>query len=97
MHVSEFTNQLLEDLGERIKQARIDCNLSQYELGEKIGVTRYTIGAVESGQAKVAIGTVFEAANMVGLHIAGVDGKADLTSVREVGEIDRVTLDDDYF
>lgn len=97
MHVSEFTIKLLEDFGEQIKQARIDCNLSQFELGEKIGVTRYTIGALESGQAKVAIGTVFEAANAVGLQHTGIEGKSTLSTVGEKSEFGRVTLDDDYF
>ena len=97
MHVSEFTQKLLEDLGEQIKQARIDCNLSQFELGEKIGVTRYTIGSLESGQAKVAIGTVFEAANAVGLNISGMEGASRVSLVGDNSEFGRVTLDDDYF
>lgn len=97
MHVSEFTLKLLVDLGEQIKQARIDSNLSQLELGEKIGVTRYTIGALESGQAKVAIGTVFEAANAVGLHLVGAEGKSNLSAVGAKSEFGRVSLDDEYF
>lgn len=33
----------------RIKIARIECDLSQEELAERVGVTRQTIGLIESG------------------------------------------------
>lgn len=33
----------------KIKIARIECDLSQAQLAEKVGVTRQTIGMIESG------------------------------------------------
>lgn len=33
----------------KIKIARIECDLSQEQLAEKVGVTRQTIGLIESG------------------------------------------------
>ena len=33
----------------RIKIARIECDLSQEQLAQKVGVTRQTIGMIESG------------------------------------------------
>ncbi len=33
----------------KIKIARIECDLSQEELAERVGVTRQTIGLIESG------------------------------------------------
>jgi len=33
----------------RMKIARIECDLSQEQLSEKVGVTRQTIGMIETG------------------------------------------------
>jgi putative transcriptional regulator len=33
----------------KIKIARIECDLSQEQLAEKVGVTRQTVGLIESG------------------------------------------------
>ena len=33
----------------KIKIARIECDFSQEQLAEKVGVTRQTIGLIESG------------------------------------------------
>ena len=33
----------------RLKIARIECDVSQEQLAEKVGVTRQTIGMIESG------------------------------------------------
>ena len=33
----------------RIKIARVECDLSQEQLAEKVGVTRQTIGMIEAG------------------------------------------------
>ncbi|WP_446897017.1 helix-turn-helix transcriptional regulator [Clostridium sp. LBM24168] len=34
----------------RMKIARVECDLSQEQLAEKIGVTRQTIGMIEAGK-----------------------------------------------
>ncbi len=97
MKVSDQTLFMLVELGEKIKKARIESNMSQVELGEKIGVTRYTIGALESGRAKVAIGTVFEASMVVGLPILGMKTDNDEPSLTGNGNSESIKLDDDYF
>ncbi len=33
----------------KMKMARVECDLSQEQLAEKVGVTRQTIGMIESG------------------------------------------------
>lgn len=99
MNLSEQTERLLENLGERIRTARIEANMSQEELGDRIGVTRYTVGALESGRAKVAIGTVFEAACVVGLPLPlfGAKSEALAPTMTEENLQKRVNLDDDFF
>lgn len=36
-------------VNKKIKIARIECDLSQEQLAEKVGVTRQTIGLIEAG------------------------------------------------
>ncbi|MCB1756447.1 MAG: helix-turn-helix transcriptional regulator [Gammaproteobacteria bacterium] len=96
MILSRQTEKFLENLGERIRQARIEANMSQIDLGDRIGVTRYTVGALESGRAKVAIGTVLEAAHVVGLPLFETRSDDLARSLVENNLPKRVKLDDDF-
>ena len=40
----------------RMKLARVECDLTQEQLAEKVGVTRQTIGLIESGNYNPSIG-----------------------------------------
>jgi transcriptional regulator with XRE-family HTH domain len=71
--LSRHTTIVLETLGAMIKAARIERHLSQADLAERVGVSRYTIGLLEKGNPNVAIGTVFEAATIVGIPLMGND------------------------
>jgi len=71
--LSRHTTIVLETLGAMIKAARIERHLSQTDLAERVGVSRYTIGLLEKGNPNVAIGSVFEAATIVGIPLMGND------------------------
>jgi DNA-binding XRE family transcriptional regulator len=71
--ISRHAQLLLETLGAMIKAARIERCMSQADLGERVGVSRYTISVLEKGNPNVAIGTVFEAATIVGIPLMGGD------------------------
>ncbi|HIO92005.1 MAG TPA: helix-turn-helix domain-containing protein [Leucothrix mucor] len=58
-------------MGSMIKMPRLELKLSQQELGSRIGVTRPTISAIEKGKPNVAIGSVVEAAYIMGLPLMG--------------------------
>ena len=47
--------------------------MSQSELAERLGVSRHTVMALERGEPKVAVGTVFEAAAVVGVPLLAPD------------------------
>ena len=96
----------LELLGELIKAARKERSMSQSELAERLGVSRHTVMALERGDPKVAVGTVFEAAAVVGVPLVAPDERelarlsgvvAGLASVlpERVGR-KRTRLDDDF-
>jgi transcriptional regulator with XRE-family HTH domain len=104
--LSSSTLSVLKTLGAMIKAARLERGMSQAELSERLGVSRYTVIALEKGEPKVGVGTVFEAATIVGIPLlAGDQGElnklattvANLTSILpERGRRKKVTLDDDF-
>lgn len=63
-------------LGESIRAARLRRGWSVAALAERVGVSAPTITNIERGSASVAIGTVFEAARLVGVELFG--GHEDL-------------------
>lgn len=42
--------QLLKELGKRLKEIRLNKNLTQQQIGEKIGKDRFEISKIESGK-----------------------------------------------
>jgi putative transcriptional regulator len=53
------------ELGERLKQARLNNNLTQAEVAETVGVSRKTVVNAEQGQAKLEVFVAI----MVGLNL----------------------------
>lgn len=57
----EFEYELRIDLiGEMIKKARKEKNLTQAELGELVGVQKAQISKLENGASNVTIGTILK-------------------------------------
>ena len=48
-------SQELIQLGERVRQKRKDCHLSQETLAEKVGISVNTVSRIEGGQAAMSI------------------------------------------
>lgn len=79
--------QLKEDVqayfvGEAIKKARLKQNLTQEELGERIGVKRSQICKLESGKSPITLSTMSRVFKALGIATAtldlGVAGKVAL-------------------
>jgi len=67
--ISRFSHKALKVLGSLIRTARIDRTFSQAALAERLDVTRQTVIAIEKGDPKVSIGTVFECAYVLGIPL----------------------------
>lgn len=83
----EFDNDVEEALhayrvGEAIKKARIQHNLTQEELGEKIGVKRSQICKLENGRCSPTLSTISRVFRALGIATAtldlGIGGKVAL-------------------
>ena len=104
--LSSSTLSVLNTLGAMIKAARLERGMSQAELSRRLGVSRYTVIALEKGDPKVGVGTVFEAATIVGIPLLADDQHAlnklattvaNLTSILpERGRRKKVALQDDF-
>ena len=80
VHISNHTRRTLKVLADMIAAARKERKMSQSELAHRLGVSRQTVRAIEQGSSTVAIGTVFEAAVIVGIPLLAED-KRDLDQI----------------
>ena len=51
------TREILEQLGEQIKFARLRRNLSSQLISERAGISRQTLNSIEKGSSTVSIGS----------------------------------------
>ena len=90
LHISSHTRRSLKTLAAMIAAARKERRMSQEELARRLGVSRMTVRAIEIGSPSVALGTVFEAAVIVGIPLLAED-KRELdqlaTSVAAIAQV----------
>lgn len=60
-------------VGEAIKKARLQQNLTQEELGEKVGVRRSQICKLESGKSSITLSTMSRVFQALGVNSATLD------------------------
>lgn len=85
-----YAKDALEIMGKTIREYRLSKDMSQDELGERIGVSRKTIAAIESGSGKTNIGAVFLAAAVLKINLFDADErlmKNTLKSKREISAL----------
>lgn len=81
--ISPSAREALELLGGSIRAARLRRKWTAAELAERVGVSRPTLASIERGDPTVAIGSVFEAAAIVGVPL--FDG--ELTRRRSAAQL----------
>ena len=90
IHISNHTRRTLNTLAAMIAAARKERRMSQEELARRLGVSRLTVRSIEKGSPTVALGTVFEAAVIVGIPLLAED-KRELdqlaTSVAAIAQV----------
>lgn len=81
-------------VGKRIKAARLAANLSQTELGEKLGVTFQQIQKYENGKNRISIGKLAVLAELLRLSVPWfLDGAPGLAATAEMnGRADTADL-----
>lgn len=72
---SRLSVEALELLGQSIRLARKDRQMTEVELAKRVGISRTTLQQIEKGDPKVEIGLVFEAAVIVGVDLFVPDAR----------------------
>jgi transcriptional regulator with XRE-family HTH domain len=71
-------------LGARIRAARLERRWTLDDLAERVGVTRVTMAKVERGDLSSRLGTVLEAAALLGVSVLGdVNGRQAEAQLRD--------------
>ena len=104
--ISPQTAEALRLLAAAIKVHRLRRNWSIDELATRVGVSHPTIIKMERGDPRVAVGTVFEAATLVGVPLFDEDPIArsrheqrlatELSLLPQAGRARRASVDDDF-
>lgn len=61
-------NRIMEELGERIRLARLRRKLSLEQVSQRAGISRSTLWAIEKGSDSVAIGSYLQVLFVLGLE-----------------------------
>jgi transcriptional regulator with XRE-family HTH domain len=104
--ISPRTNEALQLLGSSIKLHRVRRRWSIDELATRVGVSHPTIIKLERGDPSVAVGTVLEAATLVGMPLFDDDPiardryqqrvSAELSLLPKAARARTNTVDDDF-
>lgn len=70
---SRYSQEAAELLGQLIRLARIERQITVEELAERAGLSRGLVHRIERGDLGCAIGAVFEAAAIVGVRLFDAD------------------------
>ncbi len=85
-----YTQEAAELLGQLIRLNRIERKMTTSELAERAGISRALLYRIETGDLSCSIGTVFEAAAIVGVPLFQLEPGQVTMSVANVR--DRLTL-----
>lgn len=104
--ISPQTSEALRLLASSIRVHRLRRNWSIDELATRVGVSHPTIIKLERGDPRVAVGTVLEAATLVGVPLFDEDPIArsryeqrvttELSLLPQAGRVRRSQVDDDF-
>lgn len=104
--VSPATFEALQILGAAVKTERLRRKWSIKELAQRVAVSHPTVMKIERGDPSVAIGTVFEAAVVVGVTLFDADPivrsrqlghlRSDLALLPKAGRMSSIVADDDF-
>ena len=66
----ESTTGFVRELGQRLREARINRKMSQADVGDRLRLTSTAISNYESGISEMPIGRLHELANILGITMA---------------------------
>lgn len=70
LNIGPSTEDLLKDMGQNLKLARLRRNLSGLQVADRAGVARSTLQLIESGEVNVTLVTLVSILHALNLNIA---------------------------
>ncbi len=83
---SRYAQQAVLLLGDSIRVARIERNLTMAETAERAGISRALLRRIERGDPGAAVGSVLEAASVVGVPLFETDRNRLATHLAHTSE-----------
>lgn len=65
-------DSIKKDLGEVLKNLRLEAGLSQEQLGERCGLKRAYIGIIERGEKAITVETAARLADGLAVHLSAI-------------------------
>jgi len=81
-----------QDIGARIRAARLDRGLTQDELAERVGVSRSAVAQWETGRAGQVTGNLSRIAETLGVNVESLMVGDDKRAAGEVRQGDELAL-----
>ncbi len=85
------THDAVRVIGLQLARSRREQRRTAAEIAERAGITRQTLRRIERGDGRVAVGTVFEVALILGVPLFGADRK-ELAQMVATGKRDLALL-----
>ena len=60
----------MDEIGDKIKQARVRAEMTQYQLAESAGVSQPAISQIETGRHRLSLETLIKLAKALGIEPA---------------------------
>ena len=68
--MNETTNNIFTEIGKRLKEARIICNIKQDYIAEKTGLNRSSISNIETGRHQVSLIVLYKICEILELSMS---------------------------
>jgi transcriptional regulator with XRE-family HTH domain len=84
--------EVLDAIGERLREERVKAGISQRELARRLGLSPSLISQLESGQSRPSVGTLYSIVTELGVsldHVIRGDGTEDAAGARDAAADDR--------
>jgi DNA-binding XRE family transcriptional regulator len=103
---SQYAQEAVRLLGGLIREGRKERGWTVQELADRVGVSRWTMQRIETGDPRCQVGAVFEAATLVGVQLFEPDRAGLAKHLRHVEDklrllpkavrVKRGEVDDDF-
>ncbi len=72
VYIAKMNTKILENLGRNLRKYRKECNLTQEQLAEKVGIRPTYVGKLESGKNNPSVKMLFKISRALKIKLSNV-------------------------